>query len=315
MIPLFTCTFSQRICSTTQKFPRKQTFPRRQCKYRITTVRLMIMKYHTITFTLLLVFCNVAFASWFSSLFGFNDESKKPSSDISPIPPIFSNSTATMIKRGPVSKATPKRFANSTTIPTKHTFDDYLLRKVKENVERLGSISELVFIGDSFFYKVSKNRTRWTALENKYGAINLGSPGDRSEHLLHRCSNGNILSNITAEGPLVVVMMGISNANLGDSPNAIVDGITATISLVNLHLRNPKFLLMSLIPRLAPPVGPILTAVNAILKEKYGLEKQNGTEYLDITKIFINENATLNYALLNSDKITPNADGQVGIIA
>ena len=184
-----------------------------------------------------------------------------------------------------------------------------------DNVDRLGPICELIFVGDSFFYKVSKNKTRWALLENNYAAINLGSPGDRSEHLLYRYSNGNLLSNITAVGPLVVLMVGISNANQLDSPNAIVNGINATIRLLKMHLKRPRILLMSLLPRMAAPVGAILDAVNAILLENYNLVKRNGMEYLDIARIFINDDATLKYELLNADKITPNAAGQVRNIA
>ena len=298
---------AKKICMTIHLLRQKNFHTHQMRSLRSTT-----MKHRALTLMLLLIFSNVALASWLSSLFGFKDDLKKTSSDVAKAPVSSGlNVTETNIKNGSVTKSSSKRSTNSTITPMKHSFDDFLLKKVWENVDRLGSICELIFIGDSFFYKVSKNKARWTLLENNYGAINLGSPGDRSEHLLHRYSNGNILSNITAVSPLVVLMVGISNANHGDSPSAIVDGISATIKLLKMHLKKPKILLMSLLPRLAAPVGPILTAVNAILQEKYGLVTQNGTYYLDITSVFITWNATLKYDLLNPDKITPNAAGQV----
>ena len=274
------------------------------------------MRHRALILMLLVIFSNVALASWFSRLFGFKDNVKEPSSDVAkaPISSIL-NITHVNIKHGPIPKSSSKRSANASIIPAKHNFDDFLLKKVWENVDRLGPICELIFVGDSFFYKVSKNKTRWALLENNYAAINLGSPGDRSEHLLYRYSNGNLLSNITAVGPLVVLMVGISNANQLDSPNAIVNGINATIRLLKMHLKRPRILLMSLLPRMAAPVGAILDAVNAILLENYNLVKRNGMEYLDVARIFINDNATLKYELLNADKITPNAAGQVRSIA
>jgi hypothetical protein len=131
--------------------------------------------------TLLIVF-NIASASWFSDLLGSSkstpkeDKTKIPSKKIIAIP-----------KSLPPMK---KRDLNATIIPLKHSFDDYLLKKVEENVQRLGKMTKVIFIGDSFFYKVSKSKTRWASFEEKHAALNLGSPGDRSEHVLYRFRDG-----------------------------------------------------------------------------------------------------------------------------
>jgi hypothetical protein len=59
----------------------------------------------------------------------------------------------------------------------------------------------------------------------------------------------NVLSNITSDGPLVVTMIGTSNVNVGDTPASIVAGVQAVVSLLRTHLKNPKILILSLIPR------------------------------------------------------------------
>ena len=264
---------------------------------------------------ILLATTNLVTASWFSMLFGASKEVKdsQPSTGISnAVSNVVSNvttSTTNVNRNGAPTRSPSKRHGNSTVLPTKHSFDDFLLKKIRENVLRLGSITKVLFLGDSLFYKVSRNKARWTDLENNYAAINIGSPGDRSEHILHRFHRGNVLLNITSPSPLVFVMIGISNANLGDAPNDIVNGISRTVSLLQQYLKTPKIIVLSLLPRMVKPVGGVLTSVNIILKDMYA--DQSNAEFLDITKVFKNDNNTLKSALFASDNITPSLAGQV----
>jgi hypothetical protein len=135
--------------------------------------------------TLLIVF-NIASASWFSDLLGSSKSTPKEDKT-KPDSSIPSKKNIAVPKSLPPMK---KRDLNATIIPLKHSFDDYLLKKVEENVQRLGGMTKVIFIGDSFFYKVSKSKTRWASFEEKHAALNLGSPGDRSEHVLYRFRDG-----------------------------------------------------------------------------------------------------------------------------
>jgi hypothetical protein len=125
----------------------------------------------------------IASASWITNMFPFLGPKKESDTSISP----------KKDHKAVIEKATPpmkKRDLNATIVPIKHSFDDYLLKKVEENVQRLGGMTNLIFIGDSFFYKVSKSKARWSSFEEKNAALNLGSPGDRSEHVLYRFREG-----------------------------------------------------------------------------------------------------------------------------
>ena len=279
--------------------------------------------------TVLLIVCNASSASWFSSIFGSNESKSKDTAptvtDNAPIPlrdvkppsiglkgsivPVASTSTSEIgYKRAQISLT---RNFSSTVVPVKHSFDDFLLKKIAENVQRLGSMTKLIFVGDSLFYRVSKIRAKWTQLESDYAAINLGSPGDRSEHILYRYRKGNVLNNITATAPLVVMMVGLSNANIGDSPTSITKGISATISLLKEHLKNPTILLLSLVPRSVQPAGAVVSAVNALMQEGYEKKNQSDVTYLDITRVFLTANNSINNDHFGPDKVTPNTAGQV----
>jgi hypothetical protein len=263
---------------------------------------------------LLLATANQASASWFSKIFGYPEVKEGPSTKDQPIVTSTTNSTKSfeeILKSTTLKPTTFKRFPNATTNPVKHNFDNYQVKRIKENVERLGSMSEAIFLGDSVFYRICRNKTRWSHLEKNYAAINIGSPGDRTEHLLHRFIDGRILSNITSTSPLVVAMIGASNALLGDTPSSIVDGVSAAIQLLNKYLRSPKIVLLSLLPRYTRPTGEIIAATNKLLESHYSANSSQSIIYVDVSKIFLFENGTINFAMYSPDRITPNAAGQV----
>ena len=263
-------------------------------------------------------------ASWYSNFLGTKTEIEPPrtSSPDKVVPSVstaISNAPAEVLSQPiAISKtitnvakySVTKRHSNSSTTPEKHSFDNYLNKRIHENVVRLGELTELLFIGDTAFYRISKNRTRWSALERDYAAINLGSPGDRTEHLLHRFKEASILSGINASSPLVIAMIGASNANVGDSPSAIVSGVSATITTIKDNLKSPKIVLLSLLPRLGKAVSGIIVATNSLLEAKYGSKKESDIEYLDIYGNFLT-NKTINLSLFMADKVNMNLAGQV----
>mmetsp|Transcript_14139 Transcript_14139/g.13669 ORF Transcript_14139/g.13669 Transcript_14139/m.13669 type:complete len:432 (-) Transcript_14139:480-1775(-) len=257
----------------------------------------------------LLIVLEIASASWITNMFPFLGPKKESDTSISP----------KKDHKAVIGKATPpmkKRDLNATIVPIKHSFDDYLLKKVEENVQRLGGMTNLIFIGDSFFYKVSKSKARWSSFEEKNAALNLGSPGDRSEHVLYRFREGNVLSNITSDGPLVVTMIGTSNVNVGDTPASTVAGVQAVVSLLRTHLKNPQILILSLIPRdSGKPVDSVINEVNKLLESTFMTKKEKNVEYLDIAKPFLSTNGTVKFNLFTTDKINPNAAGQDAVFS
>jgi hypothetical protein len=276
------------------------------------------MKFFNIRVALFLAVCGFSSASWVTDLFPMLGKGKasneKPKETEAPTiveqkPKILGPSKPSL----PPRPSAPLRSENSSISPTKHAFDDFLLKKIKDNVGRLGKMTKLIFVGDSFFYKVSRNATRWNGLENSYAAINLGCPGDRTEHVLHRYNGGTILTNISSSSPLVITMIGTSNVNMADSPASIANGIDKVLSSLMSHLKNPQIIVLSLLPRSVKPQDGIVVELNKILQETYEKKTVKNVQYVDIFKLFMSDNNTVRFDLLSQDKIHPSILGQVSV--
>ena len=212
----------------------------------------------------------------------------------------------------PITSGNIRRNHTTSILPSKHTFDDYLIKKMMENVNRLGKMSQLLFIGDSFFFKFPKAHTKWTTLESKYGAINLGAPGERTEHILNRFQNGHILKNITTKRPMVLAMIGTSNVIVGEQSNSILHGIDAVLTLMTQHLQSPWFVIISILPQSTIPFNQTILEVNQRLALKYQTNKTHkNIEFVDFTNVFQHpNNGSLKQHLYMIDQLHPNREGQ-----
>ena len=196
-------------------------------------------------------------------------------------------------------------------VPSKHTFDDYLVKKMMDSVSRLGNMSQLLLIGDSFFFKFPKASTKWSTLESKYGTINLGAPGERTEHILNRFKNGRMLKNITTVRPMVLAMIGTSNVIVGDQPNSILNGIDSVLTLLTKHLNLPWFVLVSILPRSTAPYNRAIIEVNQGLAVKYRTTMNKNVQFVDFTDVFQHQNnGSLKEHMYMFDQIHPSAEGQ-----
>lgn len=199
------------------------------------------------------------------------------------------------------------RFQNSTTVPTKHSFDEVLVRRMKEAIKRLGSVTKLIFVGDSIVYKWSKNATLWSAFDDKYAALNLGCPGDKTENLLHRFYHqGLYLSNITTN-PYVVVMIGSSNVLIGDTSTATFTGIVTAVDALRAKLPNSPTFVYSLLPRKQATARATVAEINSKLQEHY--QNISSVTFIDSAKYFVDSNGTLKTNLFMPDFFYPNGRG------
>ena len=243
----------------------------------------------TLVCAFLLVGESIAASSWFSWLFSSETStSKKSPLKGKVVPRKRLNTTA---------KSIPPRKFNASVTPAKHSFDAYLGRKMVDTTKRLGSMASLIFVGDSLFYKLSKNATYWNNYEKNYAAINLGSPADRTEHLLYRFRNGTILKNITSNSPLVVIGIGSANINIGDTPEAVTNGVTNVLNVFRQYLKSPKFVLLSLIPRAVNETNRRTAAVNQMFEAMSKDSQNKDITFLDIAPLYLTPNKTLNSKL------------------
>ncbi|MEZ5274956.1 MAG: platelet-activating factor acetylhydrolase IB subunit [Opitutaceae bacterium] len=107
---------------------------------------------------------------------------------------------------------------------------------------------DLLMIGDSITHGwENSGREVWDRYYASRNAVNLGSGGDRTEHVLWRLENGEI-ENIHPK--LAVLMIGTNNSN-GDTYTAeqIADGIEAIVCLLREKLPETKILILAIFPR------------------------------------------------------------------
>ena len=213
-----------------------------------------------------------------------------------------------------------RRNASASVQPRRHSLDGFFVRKMTDNVRRLGRLSKLLFIGDVFFYEFPKASTRWGTLEAKYAAVNLGAPGERTEHVLHRFHRGRLLLNITSAHPMVLVMLGASNIHVGDSAAAVLRGVAAVLALLAAHLRSPTLVVLSVLPRPTAPasVRQAIADVNRGLASAYGGSSGSGgkvTDYMDITRFFVHSsNGTAKPGMYLPDLTNPSAEGRHTVV-
>jgi len=124
----------------------------------------------------------------------------------------------------------------------------------------------VLFVGDSIvgFWRRGSNLASWNKYIAPLNAYNLGIPGDYTEHILWRLSNGE-LSRIH---PKVIVLMAGTNNLWRDTPADIIKGISAVIDVIGKST-NAKILLLGILPRndreARPDFGGKIDDLNASL--------------------------------------------------
>ncbi len=156
---------------------------------------------------------------------------------------------------------------------------------------------DLLFLGDSITQGWGGNAV-WKRHYGPRNAANFGIGGDRTQHVLWRIENGEV------EGinPRVAVLM-IGTNNIGaNSPEEIADGVKAIVAKLHETLPKTKVLLLGVFPRggndrkddranTSDQPGKI----NEIISK---LDDGKTVKYLDITKVFLNEDGTIPRSLM-----------------
>lgn len=137
---------------------------------------------------------------------------------------------------------------------------------------------DLVFFGDSITHGwEDTGKAVWDHYYGARHAVNFGISGDRTQHILWRIENGNLVG----MRPKVVVLM-IGTNNLNDNPlDEIVEGITKITEEFRSRLPESKLLLLAIFPREEHPGK--LRAIAAQVNERIAkLDDGKHVFYLDI---------------------------------
>lgn len=118
-----------------------------------------------------------------------------------------------------------------------------------KRVAEVGEKAQVIFIGDSITqgWEGAGAREVWERYYAHRNAINLGIGGDRTQHVLWRLDHGNLDG---LKPKAAVVMIGTNNSNGEDNtPEQIVEGVTAIVQKLRAKLPQTKVLLLAIFPR------------------------------------------------------------------
>ncbi len=173
-----------------------------------------------------------------------------------------------------------------TVVPAKPPSDAKLQRHEKMNERVKQGNVDLLFIGDSITQGWEKNgKEVWDKHYAPRNAVNLGTGGDRTEHVLWRLQNGN-LDGISPR--LAVIMIGTNNSG-SNTPEEIAAGIEAIVKLLRDKLPKMKILLLAVFPRgdaAEDPRHKVNQKTNEIIAK---LADGKTVEYLDIGAKFLKD--------------------------
>lgn len=166
---------------------------------------------------------------------------------------------------------------------------------------------DLLMIGDSITHGwEDAGKDVWAKSFGHIASLNLGFSGDRTEHVIWRLQNGAI-DDIAPKA--AVVMIGTNNTGHRQEPaEHTAAGVERILQEIRMRLPETKILLLGIFPRGVNAEQPMRTqndAINAILK---GFADGDGTRYLDLSPLFVDDEGNLRMELM-PDRLHPNAAG------
>ncbi len=119
---------------------------------------------------------------------------------------------------------------------------------LNQRAAEAGAKAQVIFVGDSITQGwEGEGKEIWARYYAHRNAVNLGIGGDRTQHVLWRLANGNLKG---LKPKAAVVMIGTNNSNGEDNtPQQILEGVTAVVRRLRADLPDTKVLLLGIFPR------------------------------------------------------------------
>lgn len=165
---------------------------------------------------------------------------------------------------------------------------------------------ELIFIGDSITQGwEGSGRPTWDKYYAHRKAANFGFSGDRTEHVLWRMENGEIVG---LKPKVAVVMIGTNNLGHGSSDvPATVLGIRAILAKLSDVMPKTKILLLGIFPRGGTATDRLRMMCADASGTIAGFASKQVT-FLDIGRHFLTRDGEMWRGLM-PDLLHPNANG------
>ncbi len=218
------------------------------------------------------------------------------------------NAQAAVIEPPP-SCPDSKRCSKSSLIPTEHSYHRFLNKKINQAIRlNAGMPFDVVLLGDSVFSHVQREGKIWGPFAQKFKILNLGSPGDRTEHVLFRLENRDLLQHV-GQSRIVVIMVGTNNVGIGDNSDSVVAGISAVVTKVLLEFnKDVHVVLMGLLPRMNDAHNVIIQSANTALQKRY--KDSTNIHFLNLFDAFYDKkHSNPREKMYMPDHIHPSAKG------
>ncbi|MFK7851812.1 MAG: GDSL-type esterase/lipase family protein [Akkermansiaceae bacterium] len=175
---------------------------------------------------------------------------------------------------------------------------------------------DLLMIGDSIVFRWERQGKKvWDEFYGKRRAVQIGSSGDYTDHILWRLQNGAIAG---ADPKLTVLLIGTNNTGLrGDPPEETAYGIFAIVQEIRKRLPNSKILLLGIFPRgnyaeatdtHKKRLDQITHANHAVNKIIKGYADEKIIFYRDLGKVFLTPEGFVDPNLM-PDYVHPGEEG------
>ena len=218
-----------------------------------------------------------------------------------------------------VSTPPPAPAVPSTTAPAPGNayvgLADWLVLHRQDDARARSTADSVVFFGDSLVYfwgdpsrpahpeiLPAWGTASWNAYIAPERAANFGIPGDYTQSVLWRVENGEL----AGKPKVAVVLVGINNLIVGDSPAETAEGVAAVASAVRAESPKTQVLLLGLLPPTSDSNNPLraeVTQVNAMLRGWSGTAQ--GVRFLDPGATFLEPDGTAIPGLLQTTSIHP----------
>lgn len=169
---------------------------------------------------------------------------------------------------------------------------------------------DLLMIGDSIVFGWSRvGKKVWDEFYGERKAVNIGSSGDRTYHMLWHFQNGG-LDGMKNRNPKVVLMMiGTNNRGIPELHGYdTAYGILALLKEIHAKLPQSKILLMPIFPRGNTPEDAGRLRNNEINKIIQTYVDNRTVHWLDIGHVFLDEKGNIKKDLM-PDGLHPNEEG------
>jgi len=156
---------------------------------------------------------------------------------------------------------------------------------------------DVAFLGDSITQGwESVGKPYWDKNFAPLKSANFGFSGDRTEHVLWRLDNGEIIG---AKPKLIVIMIGTNNIGHGSSNSAqTAEGVRAIVGKLRAALPSTQVLLLGTFPRGQAASDNGRRAVASAVESYKSVADGRSVHFLDIGPKFVSQDGSIQAAIM-----------------